>query len=63
MQVNASSIETNLGGGNYSYLGLVLTDQEYTTIPNTELFILPHYPGPLAIPPIATAIKALQLKD
>ena len=26
LQANASSIETDLGGGNHSYLGLVLTD-------------------------------------
>ena len=26
LQVNASSIETALGGGNHGYLGLILTD-------------------------------------
>ena len=35
LQANASSVETNLGGGNHSYLGLVLTDTKYTTIPHT----------------------------
>lgn len=27
LQANASSIETDLGGGNHRYLGLVLTDE------------------------------------
>ena len=35
LQANASSVETELGGGNHGYLGLVLTDQEHNTIPNT----------------------------
>ena len=65
LQANASSIETDLGGGegNYGYLGLVLTDKEYATIPDTQPFIPLHYPGPLVIPSNATAIEALQLKD
>ena len=28
LQVNASLVEIDLGGGNHSYLGLVLTDQK-----------------------------------
>ena len=32
LQVNTSSIKTDLGGGNYGYLGLVLTDREYAII-------------------------------
>ena len=35
LQSNASSVETNLGGGNHSYLGLVLIDEEYISIPCT----------------------------
>ena len=57
--MNASSIETDLEGDNHSYLGLVLIDQEYAIIPNTELFILLHYPAPLTILSIAIAIEAL----
>ena len=30
LRENASSVEANLGGGYYGYLGLVLTDAEYT---------------------------------
>ena len=63
LQANASSVETDLGGGNYRYLGLVLTDQEYTTIPYTAPFIPPNYPPALNIPTKAKPIQVLQLKD
>ena len=51
------------GRDNHGYLELVLTDEEYATIPNTQLFIPLHYPGPLVIPSNATPIEVLQLKD
>ena len=38
LQANSSSAETDLGGGNYGYLELVLTDEKYASIPNTEQF-------------------------
>ena len=61
--MNASSVETDLGGGNYSYPGLILTDKKYASISHTQLFILPHYPPLLVIPSTATPIEALELKD
>ena len=53
----------DLGGGNHSYLALVLTDEEYASIPNTQPFVAPTYPLPLVIPTIATLIQALELKE
>ena len=44
LQANASSVETDLGGGNHGYLGLVLTDEEYATILHTQSFVAPNYP-------------------
>ena len=41
LQANISSVETDLAGRNYSYLALVLTDEEYALISNTHSFILP----------------------
>ena len=63
LQANASSIESDLGGGNYGYLGLVLTDQEYASIPHTQPFIAPRYPQTLTIPRTAMPIQAMELKD
>ena len=63
LQSNASSVETDLGGGNHGYLGLVLTDEEYATIPNTQPFVAPNYPPTLVIPPMSTQIQAIELKE
>ena len=56
LQANTSSVETDLGGGNHGYLGLVLTDKEYATIPHTAPFIPPNYSLALNIPTDATLI-------
>ena len=63
LQANASSVETDLGGGNHRCLGLVLTDQECNTIPNTAPFVLPNYLPPLVIPQTATPVQAIELKE
>ena len=63
LQANASSVETDLGRGNHGYLGLVLLDQEYASIPHTQLFIPPTYPPLLTIPSDTTPIQALELKE
>lgn len=63
LQANASSIETDLGGGNHGHLGLVLTDEEYATMQNATPFIPPNYPPPLVIPANSSPIQALELKE
>ena len=63
LQVNASSVETDLGSGDHGCLDLVLTNAEYASIPGMQLFVPPMYPGSLNIPNNATPIKALNLKD
>lgn len=63
LQANTSSVESYLGGGDHVYLGLVLKDQEYATIPGTQPFVAPTYPGNLNIPANTTPIQALNFKD
>ena len=46
LQANASSVETDLGGGNHGYLGLVTTDEEHATIPHMQPFVTPTYLTP-----------------
>lgn len=55
---NASSVTTQLGGGNNGYLGLVVTPAVYATIAPGTPFNRPAFPGPNAvIPPNATAAQ------
>ena len=53
----------DLGSSNHRCLRLVLTDQEYTIIPITQIFMLLNYPDLLNMPKTAIAIEVLKLKD
>ena len=51
LSANASSVESELGGGDHGYLGLVLTDSEYTSLASSPpQFQAPVFPGTLHIP-------------
>lgn len=63
LQLNSSSVETDLGGGNHGFLGLVLSDQEHATTPSMQPFVLPNYPAPLNISNNTTSMQAMQLKE
>ena len=41
---NAASVRSTLGGGNYGLLCIVLSDNEYASVPNTDPFTLPSAP-------------------
>ena len=63
LQVNTSSDKMDLGGGNHSYLALVLSDVDYNSILKAVPFVAPTYPLLLTIPNIATPIEVLELKN
>ena len=63
LQANASSIECDLGGGYHGYLGLVLNATEYATVPGTVPFVPPNFPPVLVIPPNASHVAELQLRE
>ena len=64
LRANASSVDTDLGGGDHGYLGLVLSDVEYTRInPTPAAFVAPNFPGALVIDPAFTAIQAVQARE
>ena len=64
LRANASSVETDLGGGDHGYLGLVLTDVEYAKInPTPPAFVPPTFPTPIVIPTGTTQVEALQLRE
>ena len=44
LRANASSVDTDLGGGDHGYLGLVLSDAEYARIsPQPVAFVAPNF--------------------
>ena len=66
LRADASSVDSDLGGGNHGYLGLVLSDVEYLALPGVgagNTFQAPVYPAALVIPATSTAIRAMELKE
>ena len=57
IKVNASSVLTTLGGGNHSYLGMILTPAEYQRITPTDTFTHPPNQGILVPNPSGTAAQ------
>ena len=63
LRANASSVDTDLGGGDHGYLGLVLTDEEYLRVaPNTP-FVAPEFPCSLLIPANTDMVTAMNLRE
>ena len=63
LRANSSSVETDLGGVNHGYLGLLLTDSEYVRInPTPDPFVVPNFPTALVISPNLTAIEEVNAK-
>ena len=62
LRANASSVESDLGGGDHGYLGLVLTDTKYATVLPTT-FTAPTYPATLTIPTGTSQVEALNLRE
>ena len=60
---NASSVDSDLGGGDHGYLGLVLDDKEYTRIVPDHPFVAPDFPGALRILPGTDTVNALNLRE
>ena len=62
LKSNAKSVPSNLCGGNFGYLGLVIPPNQYNLISNVP-FIQPTHPGPLVIPPGTAQHAAATMRD
>ena len=63
LRANASGVDTDLGGGDHGYLGLVLRGVKYAHITPTNSFIPRNFPGLLVIDPAQTAAQQVQALD
>ena len=64
LRVNASSTDTNLGGGDHGYVGLVLMDVYYACItPTPQQFVPLKFLGPLVINPTHTTMQQIQARN
>ena len=62
LRANAASVESDLGGGDHGYLGLILTDVEYALV-SDDAFVAPNYPDPLTIPAGTDPVAALTIRE
>ena len=62
IKANASSVASNLGGGLYGHLGLVLNPASYALVSNTP-FVIPAHPSVLVVPPGTTSAMATVLRE
>ena len=63
LRANASSVDTDLGGGDHGYLGLVLTEDEYTRVAPRTPFTAPDFPGVLRIPRGTDTVDAMNIRE
>ena len=63
LRANASSVDTDLGGGDHGFLGLVLTDAEYERVAPGHPFTAPDFPGTLTIPRGTDTVDAMNLRE
>ena len=62
IKANSQSVQSNLGGGTFGHLGLVLNVQQCALLSNAP-FIRPAHPGVLAIPPGTTQHRSALMRD
>ena len=64
LRADASSVESDLGGGDHGYLFLTLSDTEYLLIPGiTAIVVPPTWPGTYTVDQGFTQLKALQARE
>ena len=62
LKANAASVQSDLGGGMFGHLGLVLDDATYHRL-TTHHYVSPVHPGILAIP-VGTALReAVRMRE
>ena len=59
LKANAQSQRSNIGGGHYGYLPLVIPEIEFLTLPNTEAVVFPAAPPLFNVDPFTTTIQSM----
>ena len=62
LKANATSIQSDLGGGQFGQLGLILDDATYNGLTG-ENYVCPAHPGALVIPAGTAHHKAVRLQE
>ena len=63
LKANTQSQRSNLGGGHYGYLSLIIPQVEYMTLPHAAALVTPIAPALFSVPPGTTAVQSMVLKS
>ena len=63
LKANASSVDSDLCGGDHGHLGLGLSDEEYSRICPDHPFVPPVFPGQLTIPRGTDTVDDIHLRE
>ena len=63
LKANAQNQHSNIGGGHYGYLPLVIPEVEFLALPNTEAVVFPAAPPPFNVDPFTAAIQSMVHKS
>ena len=62
LKANAQSVPSNLGGGEYGHLGLVLSPEEYAAV-SDDPYVPPDHPGPFQLQHNTDPTEAIRLRE
>ena len=63
LTINASKVQSDLGGGMHGHLGMIKSPEDYTTIAPGQPYIFPAQPPPLEIPAGTTQAATFTLQQ
>ena len=63
LKVNTQSQRSDMGGGHYGYLPLVISEVEFLSLHNTLVVVFPIAPAPFNIAAGTTALQYMVLKS
>ena len=63
VKANLQSQRSEIGGGHYGYLWMIMPEPEFRTLPHTEAVVVPVATQPFTVPNGTTAVQAMIVKS
>ena len=63
LKVNVQSQRSEIGGGHYGYLPLVIPEADFLTLPTTNNVVFPTTPAPFTVAAGTTAVQSMIQKS
>ena len=63
LKANAQIQCSDIGGGHYGYLPLVITEADFLTLPTPDAVVFPVAPAPFTVVAVTTAVQSMIQKS